>query len=69
MSRRGLEFCKSRFFLKNKVKVLIAILFKSFPMMLVEELFGKVICVRGTLILSDGVLTLVQGRFNEFYGL
>ena len=30
-------------------------------MMLVEELLGKVMCVWGRLILSEGVLTLVQG--------
>ena len=32
-------------------------------MMLVEELFGKVMCVWEELILSEGKLTLIQGWY------
>ncbi len=39
-------------------------LFKLFAIMLVEELLGEIICVRGSLILSDNVLTLVRGLIS-----
>ena len=57
ISHRGVESSKSRIVLEDKVTVLIQSFFKLFPMMLVKELLGKVMCLWGRLILSEGGLT------------
>ena len=46
-------------YLEDKVTVLIQSLLKLFPTLLVEELSGKIMCVRRSLILSEGVLIVV----------
>ena len=61
--RRGLEWSKSRILLEDKVTVLILTLFKLLPIMLEEELSGKIMYLWEGLILLEGVLMAVRDRF------
>ena len=47
---QGLEWSKSQIVLEDKVTVLITSLFKLFPIMLMEELWGKIMCLWVSLI-------------------
>ena len=55
MLSRGLQCNKMGIVLEDKVSVLIRSLFKLLPIMLVEELLGKVMYMWERLILSKGV--------------
>ena len=63
MLRRAFDCIKLWIVLEDKLTVLIPSLSKLFLVMLVEEVFGKVMCVWGRLILSEVVETLLRVLF------